>query len=174
MEQLRTENNRTQLVPKDLLNPEENLENEFLYKTHNDLSRGKMSFTSKACKKNAILAKSGLQQTVEHKGSKSLRIRGTYNRKDENAANMALLLDNPSFSNINDISRYIKKLDNRLSVPKFVKTETTGSMLTRATSSRNDLIPRRCTNTQQQSMSPERKMMGKSETGFMVSSKMLS
>ena len=39
--------------------------------------------------------------------------------KDKNAARLALMKDNPDNQSLTEISRYIKKLDDRLSVPKF-------------------------------------------------------
>lgn len=37
---------------------------------------------------------------------------------------MALLKDNPSVDNLKDVTRYMNKLDHRLSVPKFIRFET--------------------------------------------------
>ena len=46
----------------------------------------------------------------------------------KNVAEMALLRDNPSLSLTKDLSRYITKLDQRLSVPKFTKNSDKGSI----------------------------------------------
>lgn len=43
--------------------------------------------------------------------------------RDQRAADASLFLDNPNGNVVSDISRYVRKLDNRLSVPKFIKFE---------------------------------------------------
>lgn len=43
--------------------------------------------------------------------------------RDQRAADASLFLDNPNVGVVHDISRYVRKLDNRLSVPKFIKFE---------------------------------------------------
>lgn len=57
------------------------------------------------------------------------RSKSLYNRyhkfeaKDQQVAKMALMKDNPNSSSIKNISKYVKKLDERLSVPKTMKIE---------------------------------------------------
>ena len=40
---------------------------------------------------------------------------------ENRVARMALMTDNPSLSSLNDIQKYVKKLDKRLSIPKISK-----------------------------------------------------
>ena len=57
------------------------------------------------------------------------RSKSLYNRyhkfesKDQEIAKMALMKDNPNSSSIKNISKYVKKLDERLSVPKTMRIE---------------------------------------------------
>jgi hypothetical protein len=59
--------------------------------------------------------------------------------RDRKAAENSLFLDNPNQHVVSDISRYVRKLDDRLSVPKFIKFEDPNNQsLTRLSPLRNN------------------------------------
>ena len=61
---------------------------------------------------------------TEHSGSVNLK----------NSLDRGMVLkDNPSVSHLNEINKYIKQLDTRLSVPKFTKADEEGNSPIRIT-----------------------------------------
>ena len=54
-------------------------------------------------------------------GRPSQRTQLYFGTEDQNTVNMALLKDNPSVDNLVQVNKYIKGLDQRLSIPKFSK-----------------------------------------------------
>ena len=70
----------------------------------------------------AFLANQGLSTLA---GTTKSKYRKTLT--DNKIAETALMLDKRTCGHLNDISRYIKKLDSRLSVPKFNKLDEANS-----------------------------------------------
>jgi hypothetical protein len=107
--------NRTTLSP--LVDPEQTY-NTLRQERHHSITPQK-----------AFLANQGLNTLG---GTMKANARATL--QDHKIAETALMLDNPTNGHLNDISRYIKKLDDRLSIPKFNKFDDPNNSLGRSNS----------------------------------------
>jgi len=54
-------------------------------------------------------------------GRPNQRTKLYFGEADKTVVDMALLKDNPSLDNLRNVNKYIGRLDQRLSIPKFTK-----------------------------------------------------